>query len=371
MLKNSIRLLLTKIHYRTHLKINTSSLYLNSLGVFSLEKTIDELFIFKNFKNSQITYFFDLMANYQIGNRLKNYQINNRKNLAVLKLKPSSSKQAKFFLSMCTQKKKSRLFISKHAKYYRKQCVQKNFLSVDRKPFIQNKITDSLNLLDMYCCRDFNYYLKNQQKQGKIVDFSSVKLENNVSSLKYKTQKQYENLADKYSTIFTRKKNRAVFKKTFYKTLLQMRSCFSSWFFLKNKSSLYYPLIGLSNHQIDNHFNRKLMFNFLIKDSFFDETSKISSDSPKKQDTRQKNNYSKNFFIRRKRLSSLFKLKFKRYITKKPYFVQKRKALRYFGIKPIHLEVSYKLNTVIFLYSPQRLSFPFYIDVDLITRFFR
>lgn len=39
--------------------------------------------------------------------------------------------------------------------------------------------------------------------------------------------------------------------------------------------------------------------------------------------------------------------------------------------KPIHLETSYSLLTSIFLYTPQRINFPFYIDLDLIKRSLR
>lgn len=39
--------------------------------------------------------------------------------------------------------------------------------------------------------------------------------------------------------------------------------------------------------------------------------------------------------------------------------------------KPLHLEISYSLLTSIFLYAPQRINFPFYIDLDLIQRSLR
>ena len=44
------------------------------------------------------------------------------------------------------------------------------------------------------------------------------------------------------------------------------------------------------------------------------------------------------------------------------------RALRLFGLKPIHLEISYKNKIFIVLYSPQRVLFPFYLDLDLIGR---
>jgi len=42
--------------------------------------------------------------------------------------------------------------------------------------------------------------------------------------------------------------------------------------------------------------------------------------------------------------------------------------LNNFGTKPIHLETSYKIFTTIFLYSPQRLYYPFTLDFDLLSR---
>ena len=37
-------------------------------------------------------------------------------------------------------------------------------------------------------------------------------------------------------------------------------------------------------------------------------------------------------------------------------------------VKPLHLEISYKLARVIYLYPPQRLEFPFLLNLDLIQR---
>jgi hypothetical protein len=39
--------------------------------------------------------------------------------------------------------------------------------------------------------------------------------------------------------------------------------------------------------------------------------------------------------------------------------------------KPIHLEIAYSIFNIIYLYPPQRINFPFYIDVDLISRSLR
>jgi len=39
-------------------------------------------------------------------------------------------------------------------------------------------------------------------------------------------------------------------------------------------------------------------------------------------------------------------------------------------LKPLHLEISYKLARVVYLYAPQRLHFPFLLDLDLVRRSF-
>lgn len=43
-------------------------------------------------------------------------------------------------------------------------------------------------------------------------------------------------------------------------------------------------------------------------------------------------------------------------------------GLQCVGRKPLHLEISYKLLTIIFLYSPQRIYYPFCLDLDLLQR---
>ena len=44
------------------------------------------------------------------------------------------------------------------------------------------------------------------------------------------------------------------------------------------------------------------------------------------------------------------------------------KELNFRTLRPLNSEVSYNILTVIYLYSPQRVNFPFYIDFDLIKR---
>jgi len=64
----------------------------------------------------------------------------------------------------------------------------------------------------------------------------------------------------------------------------------------------------------------------------------------------------------------LFVLMLKKYLAKKLLKRHILDRLNLAGMKPLNLEISYKLLKIIFLYSPQRLYYPFFIDLDLIKR---
>lgn len=70
----------------------------------------------------------------------------------------------------------------------------------------------------------------------------------------------------------------------------------------------------------------------------------------------------------------LVDLHFKKFMSTTFFYKHKEsfsKTLAFRVVKPLHLEISYKLFHVIYLYSPQRVNFPFYIDLDLIRRSLR
>lgn len=81
-----------------------------------------------------------------------------------------------------------------------------------------------------------------------------------------------------------------------------------------------------------------------------------------------------------KKFTSLISLSMKKSLLKKFFNKQKSinkdfynfsKKLSFRLIRPINFEVSYNLFNLIYLYSPQRVNFPFYIDLDLIKRSLR
>ena len=51
--------------------------------------------------------------------------------------------------------------------------------------------------------------------------------------------------------------------------------------------------------------------------------------------------------------------------------IQKLAGLQISGVKPLHLEISYKLLTAVFLYSPQKVGYPSNLDFPLIMRSFK
>ena len=61
----------------------------------------------------------------------------------------------------------------------------------------------------------------------------------------------------------------------------------------------------------------------------------------------------------------------KAFLKRALYSNNRVKNLSFRRIKPTHIEVSYRLLTLIYLYSPQRLNFPFFIDIDRIQRSLR
>lgn len=81
-----------------------------------------------------------------------------------------------------------------------------------------------------------------------------------------------------------------------------------------------------------------------------------------------------------KKFTSLISLSMKKSLLKKSFYKQKSinkdfydfsRNLNFRLIRPLNFEVSYNLLNLVYLYSPQRVNFPFYIDLDLIKRSLR
>nr|YP_010248068.1 30S ribosomal protein S4 [Micractinium variabile]QTK15919.1 30S ribosomal protein S4 [Micractinium variabile] len=81
-----------------------------------------------------------------------------------------------------------------------------------------------------------------------------------------------------------------------------------------------------------------------------------------------------------KKFTSIISLSMKKSLLKNSFYKQKSinkefydfsRNLNFRLIRPLNFEVSYNLLNIIYLYSPQRVNFPFYIDLDLIKRSLR
>lgn len=198
---------------------------------------------------------------------------------------------------------------------------------------------------------------------SKLSRFSSEKKTkmniHNQRNVKKKNQSLIEFLLKKIETRAHLKKDQKNFALLKYKPLISQKARFLSFSLqprLTNISASYLEnrlkpkqkrfTRELMSVQKNKHFSRNLLLQILGEMS------------------------NKNIF----RNLLLFKLK-KQFLNKRNYnknsiFVTKP-TLRFGGLKPNHLEISYNLKSTVFLYSPQRLSFPFYIDVDLIVRSFQ
>ena len=363
-LKNYIRLLLAKVDKRALLKINRSP------SPLKMENTPLSIFV----------------------SPLK--KTNAGEHFTVLKLKPLLSKHAKFFLLT---------------------CIQKNYLSLNRKPFFENKNTRFINLLEKYVNFNLSFAtrsnLKKLSNKSKNFNKENTPKNNNFgffikdkkisqntkqsNALKSFTRKLYIStyiqknvsfLNSSFSSIYNKKRNSAIYRNIVYKTILQMHSDFLySPFSIFNRepnaSFSYSPLKMenkngepgiLGNKPVSFLYNKKELTLLLNK---VNSVSKDKSNSPftiEKSVSRDTGNpLSRNTEMSKKKIiNTLLTLKLKKHITKKQYPKQRKKALRICIIKPMHIEVSYSMSTVILLYSPQRLSFPFYINLDLVSRSF-
>lgn len=161
-------------------------------------------------------------------------------------------------------------------------------------------------------------------------------------------------------------------------------------------------LISLLLQKINNNISKKNTFILLGKKPFFigsknlffgkkriNRKQNFSQNKPisgnlKKYET--KNNHIYHILISKlvslMRSQKLFKpfliSVFKKQIFEKRFsynkfmnFERNNRFLKFGGLKPLHLETSYRVLKTIYLYSPQRIKFPFSINIDLLTRAFR
>jgi ribosomal protein S4 len=351
-LKNFIRLLLSRVDGRAHLKIKKyiENIYFGfGFGLFLQSK--------KRIQSKK-----KMTESKKIHSKKQQ-----NKKLCILKLKPLLSKQAKSFLLL---------------------CVQKNYLSWDRKPLFHNKYGRFINILEknvsIYKYQNkykkyhdnndfviFDQVKKIQSKKKSTVSFDTQKNNKSIQkdtqfSIKISKRQSISELKQLQSTnttkFFEKNKNNAI------KSFTRKLSNSSSIYYVDNKYSLqrYY---FFKNSSI---FNKKRII-AIYRNIVYKTLLQFHSYFVYFYDRLDNNTFikKKNKNIHKKITNTLCTLKLKKHVMKKPSNKQIKRALRFCGKKPMHIEVFYNISTAIFLYSPQRLSYPFSLDVDLILRSFR
>lgn len=312
---------------------------------------------FKNYKQKKIiqNYIGLLLAKVEKRTflKIKSKHLENKLNFSLLKFKPLISKQAHSFLLM---------------------SLQKNYFSPNKKPIFQNKYTRFLNLVE---ASGINKQKVNSRKTSvsyfhsekktinqKLRSFFDKKKTNNLGSnleILKKTTKNLEN----------RKQGNSMFKRTLYSSSILFSFKIGKF---EQKSQKHFFQKSKNNYQQKKRaaLYRNIVYKTLLQmHSTFFYSVDCSSFFEKKR-----NNYfgSKSLILnqnRKKRCTNtLLTLKLKKHVIRKRSRRQILRTLRFCGKKPVHIEVSYSLSTAILLYSPQRLNFPFYLDVDLILRSF-
>jgi len=142
---------------------------------------------------------------------------------------------------------------------------------------------------------------------------------------------------------------------------------------------------------LKNHFTRHFKEEFIDFLSFFElkSSTKIQEDKRDKTIGRNLKNSlpssslnhrnSLNKILKAFRIFFLFLNNSSRFSNLVTLYLQQKQIssssflnlLAFRRVKPLNVEISYKLCKIIYLYSPQRLNFPFSIDLDVIRRSFR
>jgi ribosomal protein S4 len=200
----------------------------------------------------------------------------------------------------------------------------------------------------------FHEFSPNQNKISSfLTNYQSLKKKKKLTVLKWKLSHRYKSSQKKTLSQkqFTKKSNDL--QKNFYAT----GGCLE-------KNPLFWNQTNVSRNK---------------KKVFFSKTSRVLKEF---QSLKTKNRFliKTCFLIFLKHLSiskkfqALVALNFKKSLYKKSADQTRfgfSQILHWRTSKPIHLETSYSLLTSIFLYAPQRINFPFYIDLDLIQRSLR
>ena len=135
--------------------------------------------------------------------------------------------------------------------------------------------------------------------------------------------------------------------------------------------------ISTPTRKSSSHLNKQnASHRFLIKELKTNQQKgkKISSTSKRKNLDLYRESFV--FFLKCLSISSKFQnfldLRLKKSLFFNSFYRKNNlSCYTFIKIKPMHLEVSYSLLNLVYLYSPQRINFPFFIDLELIRRSLR
>ena len=149
--------------------------------------------------------------------------------------------------------------------------------------------------------------------------------------------------------------------------------------FLSNQEKVKYKYLPEENYYLKNNYSnkKKKVGSFFNKVIYQIKNLKSDSSNLKKYDILL---YRKSFFVFLKNLNNykkfsnlvdfiLTKFLFQKSLSKTKSLFSPNLSFRV--TRPVNLEISYNLLTIVYLYSPQRINYPFYINLDLIKRSLR
>lgn len=264
--------------------------------------------------------------------------------------------------------------ISVHPKYL--ESLSKSVLLDSNKNRLNKKKFDHKVGMENYLKRFQNFI--NNKKSSKnlnlLINLLLKKINKRAFIKLRKTQLNYLTLI-KYKPLISKPSNSLLFS-------LKQKNCLLSEkkpFFLNSKKSLFIQdkPRKFKNFQQYKNQNKKGYSN----DSTYPQWKQKNSfqgNTKLKYNSKKKIMLYKNLILKTLVfMDSQFFAKQKINLEIKKLFLKKRKNFKkikfskFGGLKPLHLEISYKLLKIIYLYSPQRLNLPFYINIDLLSRAFK
>lgn len=291
------------------------------------------------------------------------YQLKERKKLKLfygslstkqlLKTSTQASRYPGYFSKNLLSLLERRLDVILYRSNFTQNIIHARQLIVHKKIFVNQVIVDSPSYLvtpgDIISVEQkTSLLLKNNLKSHNQYNLLTYRDHSNfLSNKKFQFNKQIE-----FFIKLLTKKTQLLRKMDFFSNPYSDEAQSKSFAFMKNKLAIPYTKKSVSESATNKYLK-----------------------SVKDQKTFSGKNYFKKVLIniiqQNQPINSnqeLIGLRLKNLFLKKPSKNHILLSLRYFGLKPLHLEISYNLMKIIYLYSPQRIYYPFYIDIDALKR---